>query len=87
VFASVIAGSPGIRITDEVAQETIANRREEAAAAAEAAENAVIGDQRAKLYYPSDCSEREKVPEASRVAFKDKDEAERAGYKIAKNCP
>src|SRR5712692_11723260 len=27
VFASVIAGSPGIRITDEVAQETIANRR------------------------------------------------------------
>src|SRR5712692_2290134 len=86
VFASVIAGSPGIRITDEVAQETIANRREEAAAAAEAAENAVIGDQRAKLYYPSDCSEREKVPEASRVAFKDKDEAERAGYKLAKDC-
>src|SRR6266851_2182234 len=60
VFASVIAGSPGIRITDEAAQGTIATRREEAAAAAEAAENAVIGDQRTKLYYPSDCSEREK---------------------------
>src|SRR5216684_3166609 len=86
VFASVIAGSPGIRITDEVAQETIVNRREEAAAAAEAARAAVIGDQRTKFYYPSDCSEREKVPEASRVTFKDKDEAEKAGYKLAKDC-
>ena len=86
VLASVIAGSPGIRLTDEAAQETIANRREEAAAAAEAAEAAVIGDQRTKLYYLSDCSEREKVPEASRVTFKDKDEAEKAGYKLAKDC-
>jgi len=86
VLASVIAGSPGIRLTDEAAQETIANRREEAAAAAEVAEAAVIGDQRTKFYYPSDCSEREKVPEASRITFKDKDEAEKAGYKLAKDC-
>jgi len=86
VLASVIAGSPGIRLADEVAQETIANRREEAAAAAEAAEVAVIGDQRTKFYYFSDCSEREKVPAANRVTFKDKDEAEKAGYKLAKEC-
>ena len=86
VLASLIAGSPGIRLTDEAAQETIANRREEAAAAAEAAEAAVIGDQRTRLYYLSDCSAREKVPEASRVTFKDKDEAEKAGYKPAKVC-
>ncbi len=86
VLASLIAGSPGIRLTDEAAQETIANRREAAAAAAEAAETAVIGDQRTKLYYPSDCSARDKVPEASRVTFKDKDEAEKAGYKLAKDC-
>jgi hypothetical protein len=86
VFASMIAGSPGLRITDEAAQETIANRREAAAAAAEAAEAAVIGDQRTKFYYPADCSERETVPEVSRVTFKDKDEAEKAGYKLAKDC-
>ena len=85
-LASLIAGSPGIRLTHEAAQETIANRRDEAAAAAEAAEAAVIGDQRTKLYYLSDCSAREKVPEASRVTFKDKDEAEKAGYKLAKDC-
>jgi hypothetical protein len=86
VFASVIAGSPGIRLTDDAAQETIATRREEAATAAEAAALAVVGDQRTKLYYPSDCPEREKVPEASRVTFKDKDEAEKAGYKLARDC-
>jgi hypothetical protein len=86
LFASLIAGSPGIRISDDAAQETIANRREEAAAAAEAAEAAVIGDQRTKLYYLSGCSEREKVPENGRVTFKDKDEAEKAGYKLAKDC-
>jgi hypothetical protein len=86
VFASVIAGSPGIRLSEDAAQETIANRREAAAAAEEAAEAAVIGDQRTKLYYPADCSAREKVPEASRVTFKDKDEAEKAGYKPAKDC-
>jgi len=83
IFASIIAGGPSIRIMNEPAQETIATRREEAAAAAEAA---VLGDQRTRLYYPSDCAERENVPEASRVRFKDKDEAEKAGFKLAKGC-
>ena len=86
VLASMIAGSPGIRFSEDAGQETITNRREAAAAAAEAAEAAVIGDPRTKLYYLSDCPEREKVPEASRVTFKDKDEAEKAGYKLAKDC-
>lgn len=83
IFASIIAGSPSLRVTDEAAQGTIATRREEAAAAAEAA---VTGDIRTKLYYSSDCAARDSVPEASRVAFKDKDEAEKAGYKLAKDC-
>jgi hypothetical protein len=86
VFASEIAGSPGIRFTDEAAQETIANRREAAAAAAEAAELEVVGDTRTKLYYPSDCSELQKVPAANRVTFKDKAAAETAGYKPFKDC-
>jgi hypothetical protein len=83
VSASIIAGSPSIRILDEPAQEIIAARREEAAAAEEAM---VIGDQRTKLYYPSDCEAREKVPEARRVTFKNKAEAESAGYKRAQDC-
>lgn len=86
VFASLIAGSPSIRISEDAAQETIATRREEAAAAAEAAAAVVIGDQRTKLYYPSDCSALSGTPEANRIKFKDKDEAEKAGFKLAKDC-
>jgi hypothetical protein len=86
VFASLIAGSPSIRISDDAAQETIATRREEAAAAAEAAAAVVTGDQRTKLYYPSDCAALSGIPELNRIKFKDKDEAEKAGYKLAKDC-
>lgn len=86
LFASVIAGSPSIRISDDAAQETIATRREEAAAAAEATEAVVIGDQRTKLFYPSDCSALQSVTEPNRIKFKDKDEAEKAGYRVARNC-
>lgn len=83
VLASLIAGSPSIRFTDEPAQDTIATRREEAAAAAEAM---MIGDSRSKIYYPSDCDGRDAIPAPSRITFKDKDEAEKAGYKLSKDC-
>jgi len=83
VFASVVAGGPDIRLTDEAAQETIATRREEAAAAADAL---VIGDQRTKLYYPAGCAELESIAETNRVRFKDREEAEKAGFKLAKDC-
>ena len=83
VFASLIAGGPDIRLTDEAAQETIATRREEAA---EAADAVVIGDQRTKLYYPSGCAGLESIPGPNQIRFKDKDEAEKAGFKLAKDC-
>jgi hypothetical protein len=83
IFVSLIGGGPSIRITDETAQEIIATRREAAAAAAELI---VIGDKATRLYYPSDCSALENVVVSNRVTFKDKDEAEKAGYKIATNC-
>jgi hypothetical protein len=82
VFASMIAGSPSVRISDEAALETIATRREDAATAAEL----VIGEQRTKLYYPSDCEALTKVSEDNRIKFKDKEAAEGAGYKLAKDC-
>lgn len=86
VLASMIAGSPSVRISEDAAQETIATRREEAAAAAEAAEAVVMGDQQTKFYYPSDCSAVSGVKESNRIKFKDKDEAEKAGFKLAKAC-
>ncbi len=83
IFASIIAAGPSLRLMDEEAQNVIAARREEAA---EAAEAQVIGDSQTKSYYPSDCSAREDVPPGVRVVFKNKDEAERAGYKLPKDC-
>jgi len=82
-LASSVAGAPSIRLTDDPAQDVIAARREEVAAAAEAE---IIGDSRNNSYYPSDCPARQDVPAAVRVVFKNKDEAEKAGYKIAKDC-
>jgi hypothetical protein len=83
VFASIIADGPSIRIQDEEAQKTIAARREEGA---EAAEAEVFADTRTKNYYPSDCSGREDIPAVAKIKFKNKEEAEKAGYKLAKDC-
>ncbi len=83
LFASIIARGPSIRIMDEVAQTVIADRREKDA---ESAEAEVIGDLRTLSYYPSDCAAKDEVPAASRIVFKNKQEAESAGYKLAKAC-
>jgi hypothetical protein len=83
VFAVPIAGGPSLRISDEAAQTLFDARRE---AALEAAESEVIGDSRSKRYYPSDCSARDSVQQGSRIVFKNKEEAEKAGYALSKDC-
>jgi hypothetical protein len=83
VFVSLIAGSPSIRLSDDAADETIAVRREEVTAAAEAQ---VIADKITKLYYPADCEAAEKIAPPDRLVFTNKEEAEKAGYKLAKDC-
>lgn len=83
LFASIIARGPSIRVMDEAAQGVIAERREEAA---KADEIMVIGDSRTLTYYPADCAAKDEVPAASRTVFKHKEEAESAGYKLAKAC-
>jgi len=83
IAVSLIAGSPSVRLSDDAADETIATRREEAAAAAE---SRVTGDKTSKLYYSADCEASENIPAQNRVVFKNKEEAEKAGYKLAKDC-
>lgn len=89
IFASMVGGSPGLRLTDSVAEHTLTSRREEAADAeeeAEAAEAAFIGDKLTKLYYPPGCAAAKDVSAVSRVFFKDLQEAQKSGYKLSKNC-
>lgn len=83
LFISLIAGSPSIRLSDDAADEAIATRREEVAAAAEAR---VIADKITKLYYPADCEAAENISPPDRIIFTNKEEAEKAGYKLAKDC-
>lgn len=83
VFVALIAGSPSIRLSDDAADETIAVRREEVTAAAEAR---VIADKITKLYYPADCEAAENISPPDRIVLKNKEEAEKAGYKLAKDC-
>jgi hypothetical protein len=90
LFVSMVAGSPSIRITDTTAEQALTSRMEEAANAeeeAEAAQSLIIGDQHTRLYYPPDCPGVNDVSIANRIVFKNIDEAQKAGYKPAKNCP
>ena len=83
LHAQMIAGGPSLRINDDAAQELAQTRLAEAI---DADENQVIGDIRTKSYYPSDCSAKDTIPPISRTVFKNKDEAEKAGYTLSKDC-
>ncbi|HEX9544269.1 MAG TPA: Ada metal-binding domain-containing protein [Pyrinomonadaceae bacterium] len=86
---SMIAGGASFHLIDETSEQTISARREakdqEAIAAEAEDENEIIADKQSKVYYSGACRSAT-VKEANRVLFKTKEEAEKAGYKPAKNC-
>jgi uncharacterized protein (TIGR02246 family) len=47
----------------------------------------IRGNSRTKIYYWPRCPDFEKVPEKELAIFGTKEEAERAGYRPAQNCP
>jgi len=96
LIATPVGGGPSLRLLDLAADDTIAARRqekEERDSAAEAAvENGtaeretVIGDKNSKTYYPARCEGAKTIGSENRVIFKTHEEAEKAGFKIAKSC-
>jgi hypothetical protein len=100
LIVQMVAGAPSLRVLDVAAEETIALRRqakeEEATAAEAAAANAgaetmeeqteIIADKKSKTYYIGACRPEKEIAEANKVIFKTTDEAEKAGFKLAKNC-
>ena len=86
----VVSEGPSFHIIDETAEQTIAARREakeEADAAAEEAASAeIVADKKDKLYYLEGCPPPREIKPADRVVFKSQEEAEKAGYKLAKAC-
>ena len=86
---SIVAEGPSFHIIDESAEQTVAARREvkeEQEAAAQQGDAEIIADRKAKIYYVEGCQLPNEIKEENRVVFKTKEEAEKAGYKAAKNC-
>jgi endonuclease YncB( thermonuclease family)/methylphosphotriester-DNA--protein-cysteine methyltransferase len=48
---------------------------------------AIIGNKNSKIYHRADCPGYKSVSEKNQVRFNTAEEAEQAGYKVAKNCP
>lgn len=46
----------------------------------------IIGDKQSKTYYPNGCHPATQISDANRAVFKTAQEAEKAGFKLAKNC-
>ena len=99
LIVSTLAGGPSLRLLDFAADDAIAARREakeEQDAAAEAgtassgkngeAPAEIIGDKQTKTYYPNGCQPAKEIAEANKAVFKTAEEAEKAGFKLAKNC-
>ena len=99
LIVSTLAGGPSLRLLDFAADDTVAARRqakEEQDAAAEAAAAGdgedgerpaqIIGDKQTKTYYPSGCQPAKEIADANKAVFKTAEEAEKAGFKLAKNC-
>jgi hypothetical protein len=97
VIVSTLAGGPSLRLVDVAADDTVAARRqakEEQDAAAEVAGGsgageeipAIVGDRQSKTYYLNGCQPAKEITEINKVTFKTAEEAQRAGFKLAKNC-
>jgi len=93
---TTVAGGPSFRLVDTAADDLIAQRRvakeeqdsmAEAGAASENDDAAEItADKKSKTYYPNGCQPSKEIDGANKVTFKTAAEAEKAGFKAAKNC-
>jgi len=94
---TTVAGGPSFRLVDTAADDLIAQRRQakeeqdalaEASAAGETTETLpdIVADKKSKTYFPNGCIPEKEISETNRLTFKSAAEAEKAGFKAAKNC-
>ena len=94
LIVSTIAGGPSLRVLDVGAEDVVAARRQAKeerdsaieAAAAEEATAEIVGDKHTKVYYLTNCTAPKEIAETNKVSFKTVEEAEKAGFKLAKGC-
>jgi hypothetical protein len=91
---TTVAGGPSFRLVDIAADDLVAARRQakeeqdslaEAGGTTESPEPVeIIADSKSKTYYPNGCLPAKEI--ANKITFKTTAEAEKAGFKAAKNC-
>jgi hypothetical protein len=97
LIVTTVAGGPSFRLLDTSADDLVAQRRQakdeqdslaEAGTPAESTEAPaeIIGDKQSKTYYPTGCEPAKEITEVNKVTFKTTVEAEKAGFKAARNC-
>ena len=95
LIVQTVAGGPSLRLLDVAAEDTVAARRHareeqdslaEAGASAGEVEEQIVGDKQSKTFYPGDCQPVKGIAEGNKVIFKTTADAEKAGFKLAKNC-
>jgi hypothetical protein len=94
LIVSTIARGPSLRVLDIAAEEVVAARRQakeeqDSAAASAMAQDStaeIFGDKQAKVYYLANCAPPKEVSEVNKIVFKSSEDAEKAGYKLAKSC-
>lgn len=98
LIVTTVAGGPSFRMLDVAAEDVVAQRRqakEEQDAAAEANGSGesteappaeLVADKDSKTYYPNGCTASKEIAEKNKVVFKTAADAEKAGFKAAKNC-
>lgn len=96
LIVTKVAGGPSFRLLDTAAEETVAQRRQAKEEQDSLAENAkqesseaseeIVADKQTKTYYISGCSPAKQISDNNRITFKTTADAEKAGFKLAKNC-
>ena len=98
LIVTTVAGGPSFRLLDTAAEDLVAERRQakeeqdalaQANASGENTDTAapeIIGDKESKTYYPNGCLPSKEIAEKNKVVFKTAADAEKAGFKAAKNC-
>ena len=96
LIVTIVAGGPSLRVLDVGAEDTVAARRQakeeqdetaESAAEDETTEAAeIIADKQSKMYYTNGCQPTKEIGENNKVTFKTTTDAEKAGFKPAKDC-
>ena len=94
---TTVAGGPSFRLMDTAADDLVAQRRQakedqdslaEAPTSTESTDRPaeIVADKKSKTFYPNGCAAEKEISDANKVTFKTAAEAEKAGFKVAKNC-